>query len=448
MKTLRNTFKELLRYPSAIFGLAIIALLIALSIYAVISIPYKEALRLWRGGEGVWDQYPRNAPPAWTNLFKSQKVPETLFLSSADGSAEKVLYPGENDVNTIVMTYTFDYQFDTFPDDMSLFFKAKFTEKQPHLSISWLPPAGEAFRVADFGAGKAKTYPFSQDTKLQRRLAGLSPEQGLFIADPKAGLTPPVRGTYKVRVSATTFEPDSDVDGEFVLYGQVYGLAGTDHLRRDLRVALLWGTPVALAFGLIAALGTTILTMSIAAISTWFGGWVDAVIQRITAVNMVLPFLPILIMIGTFYSRSIVFILGAVILLSIFTGSIMTYRAIFLQVKEAPYIEAARAYGAGSWRIIFSYLTPRIIPMLIPNLVAAIPGFVFLEAALAFLGLGDPSLPTWGKMINDAQQNGALYQGFYYWVLEPAALLVLTGLAFAMLGFSLDRIFNPRLRGL
>jgi peptide/nickel transport system permease protein len=153
-------------------------------------------------------------------------------------------------------------------------------------------------------------------------------------------------------------------------------------------------------------------------------------------------------MIGLFYSKSIVVILGAVILLSIFGGAIITYRAIFLQIKEAPYIEAARAYGAGSWRIIFSYLTPRIIPMLIPQLVAAIPGFVFLEAALAFLGLGDPSLPTWGKVISDAQQNGALYQGLYYWVLEPAVLLVLTGLAFAMLGFSLDRIFNPRLRGL
>jgi peptide/nickel transport system permease protein len=188
--------------------------------------------------------------------------------------------------------------------------------------------------------------------------------------------------------------------------------------------------------------------MVIAAISTWFGGWVDAIIQRVTAINMVLPFLPILMMIGLFYSRSIVVILGATIALSIFTGSIMTYRAIFLQVKEAPYIEAARAYGAGSWRIIFSYLTPRIIPMLIPSLVTTIPAFVFLEAALAFLGLGDPTLPTWGKIINDAQANGALYQGLYYWVLEPAALLVLTGLAFAMLGFSLDRIFNPRLRGL
>ena len=91
MKALRNTFKELLRYPSAIFGLSIIVLLLAISIYAVVSIPYKEAVRLWRGGEGIWEQYPRNAPPAWTNLFKSQKVPETMFLSSADGSAEKVV---------------------------------------------------------------------------------------------------------------------------------------------------------------------------------------------------------------------------------------------------------------------------------------------------------------------------------------------------------------------
>ncbi|MBI4731230.1 MAG: ABC transporter permease, partial [Chloroflexi bacterium] len=76
-----------------------------------------------------------------------------------------------------------------------------------------------------------------------------------------------------------------------------------------------------------------------------------------------------------------------------------------------------------------------------------IPGYVFLEASLAVLGLGDPVLPTWGKIINDAQANGALYQGLYYWVLEPAVLLMITGLAFAMLGFSLDRIFNPRLRG-
>jgi peptide/nickel transport system permease protein len=138
--------------------------------------------------------------------------------------------------------------------------------------------------------------------------------------------------------------------------------------------------------------------------------------------------------------------LGAVFLLSVFGGAIKTYRANFMQIREAPYIEAARSYGANNGRIIFLYLVPRLIPLLIPQLVNAIPGFVFTEASLAVLGLGDPSLPTWGKVINDAYGNGAQYLGYYYWVLEPAVLLILTGLAFALLGFSLDRVFNPRMR--
>ncbi|PIZ26433.1 MAG: ABC transporter permease, partial [Chloroflexi bacterium CG_4_10_14_0_8_um_filter_57_5] len=245
-----------------------------------------------------------------------------------------------------------------------------------------------------------------------------------------------------------SFEQDSNIDAEFVFYGQVYGLAGTDHLRRDLMVGLLYGAPIALAFGLLAALGTSLLTMIIAAVGTWYGSWVDELIQRITEVNMVLPFLAILIMVGTFYSRSIWTILGVTILLSIFSGAIKSYRAIFLQVKESAYIEAARAYGASDARVIFSYLIPRMIPLLIPGLVSAVPAFVFLEASLAVLGLGDPSLPTWGKIINDAWLSSALYRGYYYWILEPAILLMITGLGFAMLGFALDRVFNPRLRGL
>ena len=218
--------------------------------------------------------------------------------------------------------------------------------------------------------------------------------------------------------------------------------------RRDLMIPLMWGAPIALAFGLLASLGTSVLTMIIAAIGAWYGGWVDELIQRITEVNLVLPFLSILIMVGTFYSRSIWVILGVTIALSIFTGSIKGYRAIFIQVKESTYVEAARAYGASNTRIIFLYLIPRMIPLLLPGLVSSVPAFVFLEASLAVLGLGDPVLPTWGKIINDADGNGALYKGLYYWILEPAALLMFTGLGFAMLGFALDRVFNPRLRGM
>ena len=188
--------------------------------------------------------------------------------------------------------------------------------------------------------------------------------------------------------------------------------------------------------------------MIISGVGVWYGGWLDELIQRVTEVNLILPTLPILIMVGTFYSRTIWTMLGVIILLSIFGGAIKTYRAIFLQVKQSPYIEAAQAYGASNSRVIFNYLIPRIIPLLIPAFVIQIPAYVFLEASLAVLGLGDPVIPTWGKIINDANSNGALYDGLYYWVLEPSILLMVTGLAFAMVGYSLDRIFNPRLRGM
>jgi len=211
---------------------------------------------------------------------------------------------------------------------------------------------------------------------------------------------------------------------------------------------MMWGAPIALAFGLTAALGSAIITMFIAAIGSWFGGWLDELIQRITEVNMVIPYLAILIMVGTFYSRSIWVLLLVTILLNIFSASIKSQRAIFLQVRESTYIEAAKAYGANDFRIITRYMIPRVIPMLIPGLVSAVPSYVFLEASLALLGLGDPTVPTWGKVINDARAYGALYQGMFYWILEPATFLMITGLGFAMLGFALDRIFNPRLRGM
>ncbi len=447
MKAIKNTFKEISRYPSAILGLIIIAILVVVSIYALVSLPYHQAITLWRAGEGIWYQNPKFAQPAWTNFFRKDKLPETIDLSSLNGTAPKTIIPGAT-MNEELITYTFDYPYDDYPQDIAIYFSAQFATKEPFVAITWKTPDGRTINVASFAIGASDTYYIGQDAKLQQKLSGLQPQKALFVADPKAGLTPPIKGTYTLVIDGFTFDPSSTIDAEMLVYGKVHGIAGTDHLRRDLKIALLWGTPVALAFGLLAALGTTLSTMVIAAIGVWYGGWVDGIIQRITEVNVTLPFLSILIMIGTFYDRSLVTILGATVLLSIFGYAIKSYRSVFLQVKESPYIEAARAYGAGSWRIIFSYLVPRIVPLLIPALVTGIPGYVFLEASLAVLGLGDPTLPTWGKVINDAQSNGALYQGHYYWVLEPAILLMISGLAFALLGFSLDRIFNPRLRGI
>jgi len=448
MKNFRNTLREIAKYPTAIFGSIVVLALVISAIVVIFTIPYQEAIDTWRGGEAIVYKNPRNVPPIWYNWFRKEKLVESFDLIEGDEGVTLVEEVTEGGTQIKTFTFEFDYQYTSFPQDMMLYFTSEYQEKQPFVSIKLFTPDEREIKMANFAIGKTHTYAFLQDQKLQKKLNNVVPNIGLFL-DPEAEseTQTPVKGTYRLEIEAIVFEPDSVVHPEFVLHGQVFGWAGTDHLRRDLSLSLLWGIPIALSFGLLAALGTSLLTMTIAAFGTWFGGFWDALIQRITEVNLVLPFLSILIMVGTFYSRSIWTILGVTILLSIFTGGIKTYRAMFMQVKESTYIEAARAYGARDGRIIFRYLIPRMIPLLLPGLISSVPAFVFLEASLALLGIGDPVLPTWGKMINDAYGNSALYRGWYYWILEPAVLLMITGLGFASLGFALDRIFNPRLRG-
>jgi peptide/nickel transport system permease protein len=445
MRSLRNALRQLAQYPSAIIGILIIVALIALSIYTMFAIPYAEAIRLWRGGEAVWIETPRNALPSWVNVWPGVNLPDTLNLNTFDDPETKTIVPRTGETSEAHISFTFDYTYDGFPQELSVFFWSSFNERRPHASLTWITPDGREIRMGDFSVGRTESYRVSQDTRLQRRVGNQVPHVGLF-ADPDRERAVPLHGTYELRIEGLLFEEGADLDARFVVYGQVYGMAGTDHRRRDLMVAILWGTPIALAFGLLAAVGATISTMIVAAAGVWFGGWIDGLIQRITEVNLILPVLPILVMVGTFYSRSIWVMLGVVIALGIFSASIKTYRAMFLQIKEAPYIEAAKSYGAGNLRVVFNYMIPRAIPVLIPQFVVLIPSYVFLEASLAVLGLGDPVLPTWGKVINDAYVNGALFRGQYYWVLSPSFLLMLTGLGFAMVGFALDRIFNPRLR--
>jgi peptide/nickel transport system permease protein len=443
MNEMKNSLRSLAQYPSAIMGVLTVFLLVFTAVFAVIKIPYQEAIRLWRGGEEVWYQNPKFAPPAWINYFSEKKYSESFSARTTDGGIAREVTPGSDGSSTMTASYAFDFSADYYPQEMIVYLTSTFNEKQPFVSMEWLTPDGRTIRIANLAISQNHTYRFAQDEKLKARLRTDDVIKSLF-SDPETGEL--IKGQYQLMILGTTFEPESNIDAEFVFHGQVYGLAGTDQARRDLIVPLLWGAPVALMFGLIASLGSSILTMVIAAVGTWYGGWIDELIQRITEVNLVLPFLSILIMIGTFYSRSIWVMLGATVALSIFTGGIKGFRSIFMQVKESMYIEAARAYGASGPRIVFNYLIPRMIPLLIPGLVSSVPAFVFLEASLAVLGLGDPVLPTWGKIIEDANTNGALYRGYYYWILEPAVLLMVTGLGFAMLGFALDRIFNPRLR--
>lgn len=440
---MRGPLAELLRYPSALAGLAIIGFLVGISVYALVAIPYQEAIRLWRGGDGVWQESPRNALPVWIASLPGTNLSRTVVADSVGVTPAEVDHGGGVREVSIPLAFHFPYQ--AFPQELTVFFTLEGARSAPHMALAWRTPDGEEIPLAELAVRPGTIYRLSADARLQRQLGG-RPEVVLF-ADPKDS-TRARAGRYELLISGFLFEEQARLDARLVVYGQAHGLAGTDHLRRDLMVALLYGTPIALAFGLLAAVGSTLSTLVLAAVGVWYSRWVDGLIQRITEVNLILPALPILIMIGTLYSRSVWVILSVVILLGVFSSAIKTYRALFLQVKEAPYIEAARAYGAGNLRIVFQYMIPRAIPVLTPGLVTLIPSFVFLEASLAVLGLGDPVLPTWGKIIDDAFRAGALFTGHYYWVLQPAILLMLTGLGFTLLGYTLDRIFNPRLRDL
>lgn len=466
MSRIRGTLSQLLLYKSALIGLMIILFLVGLSIYTVITIPYEEATRLWRAGEQYWLDNPRNALPSWVIFFSQRKLPETIILSTEKpqaGVSKVIVVTSGRRFSIIKVKFSLTYEYDDFPSEMNLFFKAKFNVSNPYLTIYWVKPRGEQITLKSLLIAREDRYYISSDDKLAKELRSYisgkinktieyeAPVTLLFFAEEDDSILSPdtarvMKGVYELWIEGIVFETDVDLDAKLVVYGKVYGLAGTDHLRRDLSIALLWGTPIALSFGVTASVTVALIQMFIGAISAWFGGKMDMVLQRVTEVFMVLPFLPLLIMISTFYKFNIWVLLVVVIALTVFGSTVKNYRAMFLQIKEFPYVEAARAYGAGNLRIIVFYLIPKVLPTMVPSIVISVADFVFLEAALAILGLGDPSTPTWGKIIDDAYTYGALYKGLYYWVLQPSIMLALTSLSFAALGFALDKIFNPRLK--
>lgn len=466
IKQLTAFARELLIYRSALVGIIIIGSLILLSLYAVITVPYEEIVRKWNSIE-IWEDFPRNAMPSWINIFTHRKLPETIILDSRrkELGINKTIITIASGKYILRILFTFNYIYDDFPSEIILRLYSN-TTKQITTQITWIKPGEIEYILSRKLLRGYESYYISSDEEFLKKFnanliskLGSKPNYDLSVnialfakEDPSILSRDTVevsKGEYRVIVDALIGEEDlgrAQVDAKLVVYGKVYGIAGTDHRRRDLALALVWGAPIALAFGLVASITITFAQMFIAAISAWYGKSLDFAIQRITEIFMVLPFLPILLMISYFYKITIWTLLAVVILLSIFGSGVKNYRAMFLQIKEIPYIEAAIAYGTSSLRIVFRYMIPKILPTIIPSIVLSVPDFVFLEAVLALLGVGDPRAVTWGRVLEDAAREAALYKGYYYWILEPSMLLLLTALGFALLGLTLDKILNPRLR--
>lgn len=466
IKRIEALLRELVMYRPALVGITIIASLITISIYAIATVPYEEAARRWNSID-LWEDLPRYAMPSWVNIFIGKKLPETIVLDSrrVEPGVNKSVIPIAAGKHILRIVFTFNYAYDDFPSEVILRIFIN-TTKRFTAQMLWVKPDGVEHILGRKLLRGYEVYYITSDDEFLRRFTSdlvgrlgskpnydISVNEALFAREDESILdrstVTVLKGEYRAVVDVLIGEEDLgrvQIDAKLVVYGKVHGIAGTDHRRRDLALALLWGTPIALAFGLVASIAIAFTQMFIAAVSAWYGKSFDFVVQRTTEVFMVLPFLPTLLMISHFYKITIWMLLIVIVLLSVFGSGVKSYRAVFLQIKEIPYIEAAIAYGAGSFRIVFRYMIPKVLPTIIPSIVSSVPDFVFLEAALSLLGVGDPQAVTWGKVLEDAAREAALYKGYHYWVLQPSLLLLITALGFAMLGLALDKIFNPRLR--
>lgn len=190
--------RQLVRYPTALVGLSIICIMLASVVYTVRTIPLSEAIELWRASEADWHEVPRNARPTWVNYFSQQKLPETVVMDSREGAGDKMVEQ-VGSVKEITLTYTFDFPYDAFPQEPMVYFYPRYNQTVPHTTMTWLTPDGREIRLGQQSPRYAQRYRFSQDNRLMRRLDGLTPQQGLFVA-PDAGELIPLKGEYQLQI--------------------------------------------------------------------------------------------------------------------------------------------------------------------------------------------------------------------------------------------------------
>jgi ABC-type dipeptide/oligopeptide/nickel transport system permease subunit len=245
---------------------------------------------------------------------------------------------------------------------------------------------------------------------------------------------------------ALTFHGSQKVylgDIQFNTLGTAWGLFGTDYRGADVWTQLVYGARISLLVGLSAsALGIGI-GLIVGLVAGFLGSLIDEVLMRFTDMILVIPFLPLLIVLVAILGANIYNIILVIGLFG-WMGFARVIRAQVLTLKERRFVEAARAAGAGPSRIMRTHIFPNIVSLTYVNLALTVPGAILTEAALEFLGLGDPSLLSWGHMFFLAEQNDAL--NAWWWILPPGIAIAIVSISFVLIGYALDEIFNPRLR--
>jgi peptide/nickel transport system permease protein len=220
---------------------------------------------------------------------------------------------------------------------------------------------------------------------------------------------------------------------------------GLDDGGIDMVSLLMWGARISLVVGFAATVVSMAIGGAVGVAAGYFGGKVDAVLMRITDYFLVIPDVPLMIIVAAIWGPSL-FHIVIVIGILLWTGTARVLRAQVKSVRERVYVKRARALGAGHTRIIFRHVLPQVAPLLIANTVLTVAVAIFDETALSFLGLGDPSRTSLGKVIENAFQRAAISSGAWWAIVPPGALVAVIILSCSLVGGALEDALNPRLR--
>ena len=220
---------------------------------------------------------------------------------------------------------------------------------------------------------------------------------------------------------------------------------GLDDGGIDMVTLLMWGARISLVVGFAATLVSMVIGGTIGVLAGYFGGKTDTILMRITDYFLVIPDVPLMIVVAAIWGPSL-FHIVIVIGILLWTGTARVLRAQVKSVRERVYVKRARSLGASHLRIVARHVLPQVAPLLIANTVLTIAVAIFDETALAFLGLGDPSRISLGKVIENAFQRAAISTGAWWAIVPPGALVALIILACSLIGGALEDALNPRLR--
>lgn len=223
-------------------------------------------------------------------------------------------------------------------------------------------------------------------------------------------------------------------------------IMGTDAQGHSLLMWIAYGSRVSLLVGLISAALTMIIAIVVGGTAGYFGGWVDAIVMRITDIFLTLPFLPLLILLSFYLSKGSMWLIILIFGVLSWPGAARLVRSYYLTFRSQEFTEAARAAGVSDSRIIFRHILPNALSPVIVSTTLLVAGFITAEAAIDYLGVGIKS-PTvsWGLALSNSQQYFG--EGNWWWAFFPGMFLLITTLAINFLGDGLRDALDVRARG-